>query len=173
MTLLLSLFIKLSLFSFVAFGGIIAVLPSLFELAVTQEHWIDAATFADYFAIAQAAPGPNFMTITLVGWRVYGLVGAVVASIAICWPSSVMVFYLERYITRIEDPEKKKIIQYAAAALAIGLVLTSSWKLTVGFNNHWTAIVLTIAVVAITQFSKIHPLYLIALGALLGGAGLI
>ncbi|QWD65621.1 chromate transporter [Polynucleobacter sp. MWH-Aus1W21] len=173
MTLLLSLFIKLSLFSFVAFGGIIAVLPSLLDLAVNQEHWIDAATFADYFAIAQAAPGPNFMTITLVGWHVYGVLGAVVASIATCWPSSVMVFYLERYITSIKDPEKKKIIQYAAAALAIGLILTSSWKLTVGFNDHWTAIILTIAVVVITQFSKIHPLYLIALGAILGGAGLI
>ena len=173
MTLLLSLFIKLSLFSFVAFGGIIVVLPSLFELAVTEQHWVDATTFADYFAIAQAAPGPNFMTITLVGWHVYGLVGAIVASIAICWPSSVMVFYLERYITRIQDPEKKKIIQYAAAALAIGLVLTSSWKLTVGFNNHWTAILLTIAVLVITQTTKIHPLYLIVLGALLGGAGLI
>ena len=173
MTLLLSLFIKLSLFSFVAFGGIIAVLPSLLELAVNQEHWVDAATFADYFAIAQAAPGPNFMTVTLVGWRVYGLVGAVIASVAVCWPSSVMVFYLERYITRIKDPEKKKIIRYAAAALSIGLVLTSSWKLTLSFNNHWTAVILTIAVALATQFSKIHPLYLIALGALLGGAGLI
>lgn len=173
MTLLLSLFTKLSLFSFVAFGGIIALLPSLFELAVNQEQWTDARTFADYFAIAQAAPGPNFMTVTLVGWHVHGLLGAVVASIAICWPSSVMVFYLERYITSIEDPEKKKIIQYAAAALAIGLVLTSSWKLTVGFNNHWTAILVTLLVIVITQVSKLHPLYLIALGALLGGAGLI
>ena len=173
MTLLLSLFIKLSLFSFVAFGGIIAVLPSLLDLAIHEEHWIDSATFADYFAIAQAAPGPNFMTVTLVGWHVYGLAGAILASIAICWPSSVMVFYLERYITKIQDPEKKKIIQYAAAALAIGLVLTSSWKLTVGFNDHWTAIVLTIFVAVVTQFSKIHPLYLIALGALIGGAGLI
>ena len=84
-----------------------------------------------------------------------------------------MVFYLERYITSIEDPEKKKIIQYAAAALAIGLVLTSSWKLTVGFNNHWTAILVTLLVIVVTQVSKLHPLYLIALGALLGGAGLI
>lgn len=173
MTLLLSLFIKLSLFSFLAFGGIIAVLPSLLDLAVNQEHWIDAATFADYFAIAQAAPGPNFMTITLVGWHVYGLVGAILASIAICWPSSVMVFYLERYITKIEDPEKKRIIQYAAAALAIGLVLTSSWKLTMGFNNQWKSIVLTLAVILMNQISRIHPLYLIALGALLGGVGLI
>jgi chromate transporter len=173
MTLLLSLFIKLSLFSVVAFGGIIAVLPSLFDLVVNQEHWIGAQTFVDYFAIAQAAPGPNFMAITLIGWNIYGLVGAVVASIAVCWPSSIMVFYLERYITGIEDPEKKQTIQYAAAALAIGLVLTSSWKLTMSFNSHWTAMLLTLAVIVATQLSKVHPLYLIAIGAMIGGAGLL
>ncbi len=90
------------------------------------------------------------MTVTLVGWHVYGLAGAILASIAICWPPSVRVLFLERYITKIQDHEKKKIIQYAAAALAIGLVLTSSWKLTVGFNDHWTAIVLTIFVAVVT-----------------------
>lgn len=173
MTILLSLFLKLSLFSVLAFGGIIAVLPSLFELTVNQEHWISAQTFADYFAIAQAAPGPNFMAITLIGWDLYGPLGAIVASIAICWPSSIMVFYLERYITGIQDLEKKQTIQYAAAALAIGLILTASWKLTMSFNSHWTAMLLTIAVIVTTQFSKIHPLYLIALGAIIGGAGLL
>lgn len=173
MIILFSLFIKFSLFSLVAFGGIIALLPSLFDLTVTQEHWIDASTFADYFAIAQAAPGPNFMTVTLIGWHVYGFIGAIVASIAICWPSSVMVFYLERYITGIRDPQKKKTIQYAAAALAVGLVLSSSWKLSIGFNDHWTTMLLTVIVIVITQFSKIHPLCLIALGGLIGGLGLL
>lgn len=173
MTILLSLFFKLSLFSVLAFGGIIAVLPSLFELSVNQEHWISAQTFADYFAIAQAAPGPNFMAITLIGWDLYGPLGAIVASIAICWPSSIMVFYLERYITGIKDLEKKQTIQYAAAALAIGLILTASWKLTMSFNSHWTAMVLTIAVIVTSQLSKIHPLYLIAIGAIIGGAGFL
>ncbi|WP_197712086.1 chromate transporter [Polynucleobacter necessarius] len=36
-------------------------------MAVYQERWIDLQTFSDYFAIAQAAPGPNFMTATLLG----------------------------------------------------------------------------------------------------------
>lgn len=173
MTILLSLFLKLSLFSVLAFGGIIAVLPSLFDLIVNQEHWISAQKFSDYFAIAQAAPGPNFMAITLIGWDVYGLLGAIVASIAICWPSCIMVFYLERYITGIKDLEKKKTIQYAAAALAIGLILTASLKLTMSFNSHWTTILLTVAVIVVTQFSKVHPLLIIAIGAIIGGAGFL
>jgi chromate transporter len=114
------------------------------------------------------------MAITLIGWNIYGVLGALVASIAICWPSSIMVFFLERYITNIQDLEKKQTIQYAAAALAVGLVLTSSWELARSFNSHWTATLLTIVVIIVTVLSKkIHPLYLIVLGAIIGGAGLI
>ena len=89
MSILLSLFLKLSAFSLVAFGGVNALLPVLLNLAVNQEHWIDLQTFSDYFAIAQAAPGPNFMTVTLLGWHIYGVIGALVATLAISWPSSI------------------------------------------------------------------------------------
>jgi chromate transporter len=50
--ILLSLFLTLSAFSLIAFGGVNALLPTLFAIAVEQQHWIDADTFAHYFAIA-------------------------------------------------------------------------------------------------------------------------
>ena len=83
---LLSLFLKFSLFSVFAFGGINALLPVLYDLSVNQEHWINSQTFSDYFAIAQAAPGPNLMTVTLIGWNVGGVIGAVIATLAISRP---------------------------------------------------------------------------------------
>jgi chromate transporter len=173
MSMLLSLFLKLSAFSLIAFGGVNALLPVLFNLAVTQEHWIDVQTFSDYFAIAQAAPGPNFMTVTLLGWHVDGVIGALVATFAIAWPSSILIFYLQRLIMGIEDPLKKKSIQYAAAALAIGLVLSSAWQISLQINHSIAAYVLTIATIAITFFTRWHPLYLIAIGAALGLLGII
>ena len=173
MSMLLSLFLKLSAFSLIAFGGVNALLPVLFNLAVTQEHWIDVQTFSDYFAIAQAAPGPNFMTVTLLGWHVDGVIGALVATFAIAWPSSILIFYLQRLIMGIEDPLKKKSIQYAAAALAIGLVLSSAWQISLQINHSVAAYILTIATIAITFFTRWHPLYLIAIGAALGLLGII
>lgn len=108
MSVLLSLFLKLSAFSLIAFGGVNALLPSLLNLSVNQEHWIDLQTFADYFAIAQAAPGPNFMTVTLIGWHVYGVLGALIATLAIAWPSSILVFFVQRWIMGMSDPQKRK-----------------------------------------------------------------
>ncbi|MBU3565426.1 chromate transporter [Polynucleobacter sp. MWH-HuK1] len=173
MSMLLSLFLKLSVFSMIAFGGVNALLPELLNLAVNQEQWIDLQTFSDYFAIAQAAPGPNFMTVTLLGWHIYGIIGALVATFAIVWPSSILIFFLQRFILGIKDPVKKKSIQYAAAALAIGLVLSSAWEIALQINHGVAAYLLTIATIGLTLFTRWHPLYLIAIGAVLGVLGLI
>jgi chromate transporter len=173
MSILLSLFLKLSAFSLVAFGGVNALLPVLFNLAVHQEQWIDVQTFSDYFAIAQAAPGPNFMTVTLIGWHVYGVLGALLATLAIAWPSSIMIYFLQRFIMRMKNPLSKKTIQYAAAALAIGLVLSSAWEISLQINQGKTAYLLTIGTIAITFFTRWHPLYLIAIGGALGVLGFL
>jgi len=173
MSMLLSLFLKLSVFSMIAFGGVNALLPELLNLAVNQEQWIDLQTFSDYFAIAQAAPGPNFMTVTLLGWHIYGIIGALVATFAIVWPSSILIFFLQRFILGIKDPVKKKSIQYAAAALAIGLVLSSAWEIALQINHGVAAYLLTIATIGLTLFTRWHPLYLIAIGGVLGVLGFI
>jgi len=173
MSILLSLFLKLSAFSLIAFGGVNALLPVLFDLAVNQEHWIDVQTFSDYFAIAQAAPGPNFMTVTLIGWHIYGVVGALLATFAVSWPSSIMIFFLQRFIMRMKNPLSKKTIQYSAAALAIGLVLSSAFEIALQINHSMAAYVLTIGTIAITLLTRWHPLYLIAIGGALGVLGFI
>ena len=173
MSILLSLFLKLSAFSLVAFGGVNALLPVLFNLAVHQEHWIDVQTFSDYFAIAQAAPGPNFMTVTLIGWHVYGVLGALLATFAVAWPSSIMIYFLERFIMRMKNPLSKKTIQYAAAALAIGLVLSSAFEIALQINHSLAAYILTLGTIAITLLTRWHPLYLIAIGGALGVLGFI
>ena len=173
MGILLGLFFKLSALSLVAFGGINALLPSLLDLTVNQERWVDVQTFADYFAIAQAAPGPNFMTVTLIGWHVYGVLGAFLATLAIAWPSSILIYFLQRFITNMHDEHRKKVIQYGAAALAIGLVLSSAWQIALQINHTDAAYILTILTIGLTIFTRWHPLYLIGLGALLGLFGFI
>jgi chromate transporter len=173
MSALISLFLKFSAFSLVAFGGINALLPVLYDLSVNQEHWIDAQTFSDYFAIAQAAPGPNLMTVTLIGWNVGGVLGAAIATLAISWPSSIMIYFLQRSILGMQDKHRQQAIQFAAGALAVGLVLSAAWQIALQINQSIAAYLLTIGTIGITFFTRWHPLYLIALGALLGILGFI
>ena len=113
------------------------------------------------------------MTVTLIGWNVYGVIGALVATFAIIWPSSILIYFLQDFIGKMRDLHKKKTIQYAAAALAIGLVLSSAWQIALQINHDIAAYALTLLTIAVTVFTRWHPLYLIALGAILGSIGLI
>jgi chromate transporter len=170
---LFSLFLKLSAFSLFAFGGINALLPVLYNLSVNQEHWINSQTFSDYFAIAQAAPGPNLMTVTLIGWNVGGVLGAAIATLAISWPSAIMIYFLQRSIANMKDIRKQQMIQFAASTLAVGLILASAWQICHQINHSVMAYILTIGAIGATFFTRWHPLYLIAIGAVLGILGFV
>src|SRR5207253_3320636 len=68
--------------SLLAIGGINALLPEIHRVVVDVEGWMTSAEFADLFALAQLAPGPNAMVVSLLGWKVAGIPGAFVATIA-------------------------------------------------------------------------------------------
>ena len=87
---LLALALLFAELSLLAFGGGPTVLPEMQRRVVEVHGWMTAAQFTALFGLAQAAPGPNMMVVTLLGWRVAGFWGALVATAAMFGPSSVV-----------------------------------------------------------------------------------
>ena len=92
--IVLALFIEFVVLSFVAFGGATALLPEMHRVVVLEHGWLDDTTFTHLYAIAQAAPGPNVLVVTLIGWKVAGLAGALATTLAMCLPMSVLIYLL-------------------------------------------------------------------------------
>src|SRR6185437_4591671 len=93
-------FLRMSLF---AFGGANAILPEMQRQVVDVHHMMDAHTFAALFALAQAAPGPNIMVISLIGWHVAGPSGAILTIVCAVAPSSALTFVVARAWYRFRD----------------------------------------------------------------------
>jgi Chromate transport protein ChrA len=72
---LLTLALQFSLLSFLAIGGAITALPEMHRQAVDVYHWMTSTQFTQLVAIAQAAPGPNVLIVTLIGQQVAGIPG--------------------------------------------------------------------------------------------------
>lgn len=169
--LLAELFLEFFLLAFVAFGGATALLPEMQRVVVEQHQWMDAATFAHLYAIAQAAPGPNVLVVTLVGWQVAGVAGAFVATAAICLPMSVLVFLLFRHWERFCGARWQQAIQFGVAPLAVGLVFAGAYLIGTSAALGWAGWSLVAATLASNLvLNRLHPLWLIAAGALLGFA---
>ena len=70
------------LMSLFAVGGANSAIPEMHRVAVDVQHWMNDKQFADVFAISQLAPGPNVLIVTLIGYSVAGVAGAVVATLS-------------------------------------------------------------------------------------------
>jgi chromate transporter len=173
MNVVAEIILQFGMLSLVAFGGAGAVLPEMHRMAVETHHWMDDATFTQLVAISQAAPGPNAIIVTLIGWHVAGLSGALAATTAMCGPSSLLIFIFMRFWEKIRGTRWRLIIQTGISPLAIGLVLASGCIITRGADDGWGAYGLTAATVLIVLKSRLNPLWLIGLGALLGLAGFV
>ena len=164
---------QFSALSFLAIGGVNALIPEIHRRVVEVEHWMTDADFAQAFAIAQAAPGPNMLIVSVIGWKVAGVLGALVATAAICVPSSVLTFAIAHVWDRFRDAPLRAAIQHGLAPVTVGLVLASGYILARTTDQTWVALAITAATVAMTLGTRWHPLLLLGVGGALGVAGFV
>ena len=173
MSVLLSLLATFSLFSLMAVGGANALLPEIHRYVVESNGWMSGAEFAALFAIAQAAPGPNVLVVSLIGWKVAGIPGALVSTLGMCGPSSLLSFYVARLWHRFHASPWRRAIERGLAPVTIGLVLGSAWLLSRSANDGGPAWLLCAVTAVVAWRSKLNPLWLLGAGALLGWLGLV
>jgi chromate transporter len=158
--------------SLLAIGGINALLPEFHRVVVDVEHWMTSAEFADLFALAQLAPGPNAMVVSLLGWKVAGIAGAFVATVAACGPSSLVCFFAMRRFERMKEAKVRVIVQRGLAPIAIGLVFASGYTLARAADRSAVALSLTVIAAAVIAWTRVNPVWVLAAAAVVGVAGL-
>lgn len=168
---LLELAWRFAALSLVAIGGINAILPEVHRVVVGVEHWMSSAQFAELFALAQLAPGPNAMVVALIGWNVAGIPGAFISTLAICGPSSLLCYTALHWWDRLRAWPRRAIVARALAPVAIGLTLASGYTLARGADRTLVAGALTAAAAAALAFTRINPVWVLAVAALVGVAG--
>lgn len=168
-----SLAVHFASISLLAFGGVGALTPEIYRMVVDQQQWMSGRVFVDLFAIAQGAPGPNVLIITLIGWWVAGIPGAVVATLAMSLPGSVLTYYVSRLWQRFRHHPLRKRIQLAIAPLTVGLVSCTAWVLIRLADHHLIGYGLSAASALIALRTRLNPLWLLATGACLGASGLL
>jgi chromate transporter len=124
------------------------------------------------YALAQAAPGPNMMVVTLIGWNVAGWPGVLVASLAKFGPSSILTCVVLKLWQRFKDRPWRRIAQEGLVPMTVGLVAASAALISHASDHEWALVAITAVVALIAFATKIHPLWLLAGGALAGLSGI-
>lgn len=168
---LISLAIIFAELSLLAFGGGNTILPEMQRQVVEVHHWMSARDFSTMFALAQAAPGPNMMVVTLIGWRVAGWPGVLVTSLAKFGPSSVVTGLAMQVWRRYKDAPWRRAVQAGLIPVTVGLVCAGASLITQASVHEWALAGITVICAAMTLTKRIHPLWALGFGAFAGWMG--
>jgi chromate transporter len=168
---LLALMLIFTQLSLLAFGGGNTILPEMQRQVVDIHHWMSAQQFGAMFALAQAAPGPNMMVVPLVGWHVAGWWGVLVTSIAKFGPSSLVTGLALHLWERFKDRPWRRIVQAGIVPVTAGLVTASAAIITQSTATNLVLIVVTAISAALTTVTRLHPLVVLGIGAVIGLTG--
>jgi chromate transporter len=171
MTPLLALALIFAELSFLAIGGASTTLPAMERAIVHQQHWMSAAEFVRLYALAQAAPGPNMLAVTLFGWQVAGIPGAMVATLAFLLPACALAYAVGHLWVRFRDRRWRRVVQAGLVPVTAGLMLAAAFLLARAAAVDWKAAVLAGLVAAGCLFTKRHPLWFLGAAACAGLIG--
>ncbi|WOP16751.1 chromate transporter [Ottowia sp. SB7-C50] len=188
----LALFTHFLSLSLLAVGGAITAAPDMHRYLVDARHWLSEEQFTSSIAIAQAAPGPNVLFVGLMGWNVgmnagggplggwhayaLALLGVVATMLGMLIPSGVLTYTATRWAHRNRELRAVRAFKTGMAPLVVALLIATGWLLTAAHNQparDWPLWLLTAITALIVWRTKLHLLWLIGAGAVLGMLGAV
>jgi chromate transporter len=162
-----------ALMSLAAIGGANGALPEMHRLTVEVMGWMTDRQFADMFAMAQVTPGPNVIIVTLIGYHVAGLGGAIVTTLAMCGPACAFALFMGKVWDRFRNAHWRLAVQAGLVPVSIGLLAASALIVAKAASTTWLSVALTLGTALVTWKWTLNPLWIFAGAALLGLAGLL
>lgn len=166
---LFQLFITFAKIGGMTFGGGYAMLPFLQREIVEKNKWATEEEIMDYFAIGQCTPGVIAVnTATFIGYKLAGVLGGILATLGVIFPSLVIISIIAAFIRNFADIEA---VQHAMNGIQIcvcALILDATIKLAKkSFADAYCIIILAITI-AVSLFTGISAVFIVIGAGLLG-----
>lgn len=180
----LQLFTQYLLLSLLSVGGAITTAPEMHRYLVDEMRWLSEQQFTASIAIAQAAPGPNILFVALMGWHVgintgsiaMGLFGVIVTMVGIMLPSTTLTYLAAQWGHRNRNLRGVRAFKQGMGPIVIALLVATGWVLTSAHNDaakDWPLWLLTAVSALVIWRTRLHLLWMLGAGALLGWFGLV
>lgn len=175
----LNLFGHYLMLSLMSIGGAISTTAEMHRFLVEEHHWLTQSQFNDSIAIAQAAPGPNVLFVALMGWNVglnagsylAALAGVAVTMTGIMVPSTTITYLAARWGHQNRELLGVRAFKQGMAPIVVGLMVSVGIILGSAHGDialDWPLWLLSVAAGLIIWRTRIHLLWLLAAGAVLG-----
>ena len=176
--------------SLLAVGGALTTAPDMHRYLVSEQYWLSDGQFTNSIALAQAAPGPNVLFVALLGWNVgmnaggnaglsswwLALLGVLITIVGTMLPSTILALLATRWAHQNRERQAVRAFKQGMAPIVIALLIATGWILDASYGSstkNWPLWLATAASALLVWRTKLHLLWLLGAGALLGGLGLV
>ena len=170
---LIAMFLHFLALWFVAVGGPSAILPEIHRYVVEANQLLTSAQFAEIYTLAQVAPGPNVMYVTLMGWYLAGWSGVAATTIPLVVPATTLTLFVGHLNERYPNAPLGRAIRRGLTPITIGLMFAGATILLRTVNHDWRGYLLSLLTVVVVLRKTLNPLWLLGAGALAGLANLV
>ena len=169
----LGLFLHFLVLGCLAVGGVSTVMPDMHRYLVDELGLVSSREFADAYALAQAAPGPNALWVTVLGLQAAGGLGAMATTLGVLIPATSFSYLASLLHAKHADSPLALAFRRGLAPVALGFMLASCWLLLLAVGHDWRSYALAFAALGVALKTDLNPLWLLAAGGVLGIAGLV
>ncbi|NDW53816.1 chromate efflux transporter [Aliiroseovarius sp. PrR006] len=171
-SILVQLFSVFSGMSLLLFGGGYIFIPMIQEAVVNAHGWLSLEDFAASIALGQITPGPILISATFIGYKVAGLAGAVVATVAIFMPPAALIILAARQLERISHLARFKDAQSGIRTAVFGMIISAALSLLIGIANEASSLLAPAAIFALScvmlMYLKKGEIWAVLIAAILG-----
>lgn len=171
-SILMQLFSVFSGMSLLLFGGGYIFIPMIQEAVVTAYGWLSLEDFAASIALGQVTPGPILISATFIGYKVAGLAGAMVATVAIFMPPAALIILAARQLERISHLARFKAAQSGIRTAVFGMIISAALSLLIGIaseaSNLLAPAVIFLLSCVVLMYLKKSEIWTVLIAAVLG-----
>ena len=165
---------RLAVLSSISFGGFPTVLPDVRDFVVANHGWMTDQEFANFFALAQAIPGPNMILMMgFVGWKAWGITGAIVSAFATFGPPCVTYLIAYRLWDRFRAAPWQRIVRNGLVPVTVGLVIASGTVMARVADVGLPSVVITATAALLMLRTQVNPFLILIVGGAVGGLNLL
>jgi chromate transporter len=155
----------------VVFGGGFVMIPFIQREVVENYGWLTQQQFADAIALGQITPGPILISATFIGYKVQGVIGAIVATLAIFLPSFLMTALAARQMVRLRrNPRVAGFIRGVLPAVVAMLLVAAVTIARSTLGLDWKLLLLALGALVLLIRFRVDAIYVVV-GA--GGVGFL
>lgn len=150
------------------FGGGYVFIPAMERVVVGGHHWVSTREFADAIAVSQVTPGPISISATFIGWKVAGFWGALVATIGIFLPPSILMILANQFLSRFKTHPAVEAVFKGVRPAVIGMITASVWVVGSAVPFDWQGAVIFSVILILSIWKDLDTAILIPLAGVLG-----